>query len=203
MPASATHIMRLKRGDIPQGTIALARYLLGKVLVREWSNAKAAGRIVETEAYLTNDPACHAFRGQTPRNRSLFLPPGHAYVYICYGTSYLLNVSSEAEGVGEGVLLRALEPLFGSVHKQQAGTGRGLLNLMRGPGRLTAALDVDRRFDGIDLFVPGPLWIGTDGQPVGRVGRSTRIGITRGAESRLRYFIRGSRYLSGPKALNE
>jgi DNA-3-methyladenine glycosylase len=195
--------MRLKRGELPQGTVALARYLLGKVLVREWSNAKAAGRIVETEAYLTNDPACHAFRGLTPRNRSLFLPAGHAYVYICYGTSYLLNVSSAAEGVGEGVLLRALEPLYGNAHKQQASTGRGMLNLMRGPGRLTAALDVDRRFDGIDLFAPGPLWIGTDGQPVGRIGRSTRIGITQGAEARLRYFIRGSRYLSGPKALNE
>jgi DNA-3-methyladenine glycosylase len=194
MPAGATRIMRLKRGEIPQGTIALARYLLGKVLVREWSNAKAAGRIVETEAYLTNDPACHAFRGMTPRNRSLFLPAGHAYVYLCYGTSYLLNVSSEAEGVGEGVLLRALEPLCGTVHKQ---------HLMRGPGRLTAALDVDRRFDGIDLFAPGPLWIGTDGQPVGRIGRSARIGITKAAEARLRYFIRGSRYLSGPKSLNE
>jgi DNA-3-methyladenine glycosylase len=203
MPAGATRIMRLERGDIPQGTIALARYLLGKVLVREWSGAKAAGRIVETEAYLTNDPACHAFRGPTPRNRSLFLPAGHAYVYICYGTSYLLNVSSAAEGVGEGVLLRALEPLSGTELMQQASKGRGRLNLMRGPGRLTTALEVDRRFDGIDLFVPGPLWIGTDGQPVGRVGRSARIGITQAAEARLRYFIRGSCYVSGPKSLNE
>ena len=194
MAASARRILRIKRGDIPQGTVALARYLLGKVLVREWTGAKAAGRIVETEAYLTNDPACHAFRGMTPRNRSLFLPAGHAYVYLCYGTSYLLNVSSEAEGVGEGVLLRALEPLYGTEHKP---------NLMRGPGRLTAALEVDRRFEGIDLFAPGPLWIGSDVQPVGRIGRSARIGITKAAELRLRYFIRGNRYVSGPRALNE
>jgi DNA-3-methyladenine glycosylase len=194
MAASAKRILRIKRSDIPQGTVALARYLLGKVLVREWTGAKAAGRIVETEAYLTNDPACHAFRGMTPRNRSLFLPAGHAYVYLCYGTSYLLNVSSEAEGVGEGVLLRALEPLYGTEHT---------LNLMRGPGRLTAALEVDRRFEGIDLFTPGPLWIGSDGQPVGRIGSSARIGITKAAELKLRYFIRGNRYLSGPRALNE
>jgi DNA-3-methyladenine glycosylase len=186
--------MRIKRGDIPQGTVALARYLLGKVLVREWTGAKAAGRIVETEAYLTNDAACHAFRGMTPRNRSLFLPAGHAYVYLCYGTSYLLNVSSEPVGVGEGVLLRALEPLYSTAHKP---------NLMRGPGRLTEALEVDRRFDGIDLFAPGPLWIGSDGQPVGRIGRSVRIGITKAAELKLRYYIRGNRYVSGPRSLNE
>jgi DNA-3-methyladenine glycosylase len=203
MAATAKRIMRIKRDDIPQGSVALARYLLGKVLVREWSSGKAAGRIVETEAYLTNDPACHAFRGMTPRTRSLFLPAGHAYVYLCYGTSYLLNVSSEAEGVGEGVLLRALEPLCGTAHKHQAGNARAPLQLMRGPGRLTQALEVDRRFDGIDLFAPGPLWIGSDGQPVGRIGRSARIGITKAAELKLRYFVRGSRYLSGPKTLNE
>jgi DNA-3-methyladenine glycosylase len=195
--------MRLKRGELPQATVALARYLLGKVLVREWNGARAAGRIVETEAYLPNDPACHAFRGLTPRTRSLFLRAGHAYVYLCYGTSYLLNVSSEPAGVGAGVLLRALEPLLGIERMQRARNSRGMLNLARGPGRLAAALGVDRRFDGIDLFAPGPLWIGSDGQPVGRIGRSARIGITKAAELRLRYFIRGNRYLSGPRALNE
>jgi DNA-3-methyladenine glycosylase len=203
MPALAARIMRLKRGELPQGTVALARYLLGKVLVREWNGARAGGRIVETEAYLTNDPACHAFRGLTPRTRSLFLRAGHAYVYLCYGTCYLLNVSSEPAGVGAGVLLRALEPLLGIERMQRARNSRGMLNLARGPGRLAAALGVDRRFDGIDLFAPGPLWIGSDGQPVGRIGRSARIGITKAAELRLRYFIRGNRYLSGPRALNE
>jgi DNA-3-methyladenine glycosylase len=203
MPARAARIMRLKRGELPQATVALARYLLGKVLVREWNGARAAGRIVETEAYLPNDPACHAFRGLTPRTRSLFLRAGHAYVYLCYGTSYLLNVSSEPAGVGAGVLLRALEPLLGIERMQRARNSRGMLNLARGPGRLAAALGVDRRFDGIDLFAPGPLWIGSDGQPVGRIGRSARIGITKAAQLRLRYFIRGNRYLSGPRALNE
>jgi len=103
----------LPRSAVPVSTVALARFLLGKLLVRDLDGAVAMGRIVETEAYLVGDPACHAFRGMTPRNRSLFKEAGHAYVYLCYGTSYLLNVSSERRGTGAGVLLRALEPLSG------------------------------------------------------------------------------------------
>jgi DNA-3-methyladenine glycosylase len=193
--AAAMRIARLTRRAIPVQTVALARYLLGKVLVRERGGARAVGRIVETEAYLQGDPACHAFRGPTPRTRSLYLRRGHAYVYLCYGTSYLLNVSSGPAGVGEGVLLRALEPL--------QGFDRGMPNAARGPGRLAAALDIDRRFDGIDLFTPGPLWIGSDGQDDVTIGQSVRIGISKGAEAPLRYFVAGSRHLSGPRALNE
>jgi len=167
------------------------------------------GRIVETEAYLQGDPACHAFRGMTPRNRSLFKEAGHAYVYLCYGTSYLLNVSSERRGTGEGVLLRALEPLAGIDHMRRARKhprgarkeGR-LLDLARGPGRLTSALRVDLRHDGIDLFAGGPLWIGSDGTAVDAIGESTRIGLTKGAEARLRFFVAGSACLSGSRRLN-
>jgi DNA-3-methyladenine glycosylase len=193
--AAAMRVAPLARRAIPVETVALARYLLGKVLVRERGGARAVGRIVETEAYLQGDPACHAFRGPTPRTRSLYLRRGHAYVYLCYGTSYLLNVSSGPAGVGEGVLLRALEPL--------QGFDRSMPNVARGPGRLTAALDIDRRFDGIDLFTPGPLWIGSDGQDAVTIGRSVRIGISKGAEAPLRYFVAGNRHLSGPRALNE
>src|SRR5450755_143883 len=137
----------LPRSRLPHDTVALARFLLGKVLVRELNAAQTTGRIVETEAYLENDPACHAFRGMTPRNQSLFLEVGHAYVYLCYGTSYLLNVSSEEAGTGAGVLLRALEPLSGTLHMRRARTSGRLRDLARGPGRLTAALRVDRRHD--------------------------------------------------------
>ena len=126
---------------------------------------------METEAYLESDPACHAFRGMTPRNRSLFLEPGHAYVYLCYGTSYMLNVSSEDAGTGAGVLLRALEPLAGIEHMRRARNCRGVRDLARGPGRLTAALQIDRRHDGIDLLRRGPLWIGSDGAAAGAIGR--------------------------------
>jgi len=116
--------------------------------VRELGKRLLSGRIVETEAYLEADPACHAFRGMTPRNRSLFLEAGHAYVYLCYGTSYMLNVSSEAAGVGAGVLLRALEPLSGIEHMQRARNASSLRDLARGPGRLAEALGIDLRHDG-------------------------------------------------------
>ena len=92
----------LERGTVPSDTVALARFLLGKIVVRRLEAGIAMGRIVETEAYLVGDPACHAFRGTTPRNRSLFLDVGHAYVYLCYGTSYMLNVTSERAGTGAG-----------------------------------------------------------------------------------------------------
>lgn len=196
-------IKRISRGSVPFDTVELARTLLGKVLVRQLSGGIAAGRIVETEAYLQNDPACHAFRGMTPRNRSLFLEHGHAYVYLCYGTSYLLNVSSEPGGIGSGVLLRALEPLFGTEHMQRNASHVKLADLTRGPGRLTAALRVNRSHDGLNLFNDKQLWIGSDGHKIGSVGESVRIGLTKGAEERLRFFVNGSRYLSGPRRLND
>ena len=192
----------LERAAIPRDTVALARFLLGKIVVRRLSSGIACGRIVETEAYLESDPACHAFRGMTPRNRSLFLEPGHAYVYLCYGTSYMLNVSSEDAGTGAGVLLRALEPLAGIEHMRRARNCRGVRDLARGPGRLAAALQIDRRHDGIDLTRRGPLWIGSDGAAAGAIGESVRIGLTKGADARLRYFVAGSGYLSGARRLN-
>ena len=85
----------LPRSELPNDTVALARYLIGTVLVRELPEGVASGRIVETEAYVVGDAAGHAYRGMTPRNRSLFLERGHAYIYVAYGSSYMLNVSSE------------------------------------------------------------------------------------------------------------
>ena len=195
-------IGRIAGKNVPTDTVSLARFLLGKVLVREIAGAPLIGRIVETEAYLPGDPACHGFRGVTPRNRSLFLDCGHAYVYLCYGSSHLLNVSSEINGIGAGVLLRALEPLHGIDQMQQARSRARLLDLARGPGRLTAALRVDRRHDGMHLFNGGQLWIGSDGYRAAAIGASVRIGISKAADERLRYFVAGSRYLSGPRMLN-
>jgi DNA-3-methyladenine glycosylase len=196
-------VERISRKSLPSDTVGLARALLGKVLVREFNGAIAAGRIVETEAYLQHDPACHAFRGMTPRNRSLFLEHGHAYVYLCYGTSNLLNVSSEVGGIGSGVLLRALEPLYGTEHMQRLRRHVKLNDLMRGPGRLTAALRVDRRHDGLDLLTDRQLWIGQDGHSITSIGESVRIGLSKAADERLRYFVTGSRCLSGPRKLNQ
>src|ERR1700733_13012283 len=123
-------IRRLRRAELPADTLKLARYLIGKILVREnprsATNPRIAGRIVETEAYVVGDSSGHAFRGQTPRNRSLFLRRGHAYVYYIYGSCYCLNVSSEQPGIGAGVLLRAVEPLEGIAAMERR---RGIQNL--------------------------------------------------------------------------
>jgi DNA-3-methyladenine glycosylase len=103
----------LARTELPIDTASLARYLIGEILVRELPEGVASGRIVETEAYVVGDAAGHVYRGMTRRNRSLFLERGHAYVYLAYGSSYMLNVSSELPGIGAGILIRALEPLDG------------------------------------------------------------------------------------------
>jgi DNA-3-methyladenine glycosylase len=195
-------VRRLRRNALPADTVALARYLIGKTLVHDTPKGRASGRIVETEAYVIGDAAGHAFRGQTRRNRSLFLRRGHAYVYFIYGVSYLLNVSSEQVGVGAGVLLRALEPLEGvDLMRERRGVER-LQDLARGPGRLTVAMGVGIHDDGLDLCGDGALWLGTEARSTGEVGVSIRIGITREAHRPLRFFERGSRFVSGPGRLN-
>jgi DNA-3-methyladenine glycosylase len=138
----------------------------------------------------------------TPRTRSLFLERGHAYVYLAYGSSFMLNVSSEKPGVGAGVLIRAIEPASGiGLMRQNRGTEK-LRDLARGPGRLCAALEIDRRLDGIDLCRDGPLSLGDDAQLSGEIGRSRRIGVTRAADSLLRFYGRGNGFVSGPRTLN-
>ncbi len=192
----------LDRAELPVDTAQLARFLIGKLVLRTLAEGVAGGRIVETEAYAIGDLAGHAYRGMTPRNRALFLERGHAYVYLAYGISFMLNVSSEMAGVGAGVLIRAIEPTDGiSIMQRNRGTER-VRDLARGPGRLCAALDIDRRLDGIDLCQAGPLWLGSDGQAPDEIGLSTRIGITRAADSPLRFYVRGNRFVSGPRALN-
>jgi DNA-3-methyladenine glycosylase len=192
----------LDRAELPVDTAQLARFLIGKMLVRDLADGEAGGRIVETEAYGIGDPAGHAYRGITPRNRTLFLERGHAYVYLAYGSSFMLNVSSEASGVGAGVLIRAIEPTDGIRIMQRNRDTERLRDLARGPGRLSAALEIDRRLDGIDLCRSGPLWLGSDGQASGEIGQSKRIGITRAADSLLRFYVRGNWFVSGAQALN-
>ncbi len=192
----------LTRPDLPADTEALARYLIGKVVVRALPDGVASGRIVETEAYVVGDAAGHAYRGLTPRNRTLFLAAGQAYIYLAYGTSWMLNVSSEAAGTGAGVLIRALEPLDGvGLMQQNRGTAR-LRDLLRGPGRLTQALGIDRSCDGLDLCQEGPLWLAQDDHAGGDIGQSVRIGLTKEADRRLRFFRLGNPFVSGPSWLN-
>ena len=184
-------------------TVQLARYLIGKVIVHETELGRLSGRIVETEAYPVGDAAGHAFRGRTRRNRSLFMERGHAYVYLGYGISFLLNVSSESPEVGAGVLLRAIEPLEGIDQMMANSGGRiRLADLGRGPGRLTKALRVDLGQDGADLCAAGPLWLAEGAPGMGRIGQSVRIGITREVDRLLRFYERGNVHVSGPRRLS-
>jgi DNA-3-methyladenine glycosylase len=193
----------LRRAELPATTVALARYLIGQLVVRELDEGRISGRIVETEAYLVGDAACHAFRGITPRNASLFRARGHAYVYLAYGSSWMLNLSSEAKGIGAGVLVRALEPVAGiALMERHRGTTRRL-DLTRGPGRVAQALGIDRRLDGVDLCARGALWLAHGSGPAGRIGRSVRIGINKDAERVLRFYERDNPYVSGPKRLRK
>jgi DNA-3-methyladenine glycosylase len=207
--AEKISIRRLQLAELPADTVKLARFLIGKVVVHDLAAGRLSGRIVETEAYPPGDPAGHHYRGPTRRNRSLFLRHGHCYVYFTYGNHFMLNVSSEGTDVGGGVLIRALEPLDGVATMQRHRKTTRLLDLTRGPGRLAAALRIDRRYDGLDLCGAGPLWLGAidcsavhPAAPVGTpIGTTVRIGITRAVHCLYRFFERGNPFVSGPKKL--
>lgn len=194
----------LQRSFYDRPPAIVARELLNKILLHESPLGPCGGRIVEIEAYLASgDPACHAAKGQTRRNASMFGPPGHAYVYAIHA-KWCLNTVTEPTGIGSAVLIRALEPLV-NVELMQArrplSTPR---DLARGPARLCAALGVDRAQDGVDLTEPGVLWIVPSGSKLraADIGQSTRIGVTSAHELELRYYLRGSPFVSGPKRLN-
>jgi DNA-3-methyladenine glycosylase len=193
-------LRRLRRSELPVDTVELARYLIGKTLVHDLAEGRVSGRIVETEAYPVGDAAAHAFRGQTPRNRSLFLARGHSYVYFAYGSCWMMNVSSEGAGVGAGVLIRALEPIEGTeIMERNRGVAR-VTDLTRGPGRLAQAMRIDKSLDGLDLCSPSsPLWLAAAVRPVSEIGVTTRIGLSREAHRLWRFYERANPFVSGPK----
>jgi DNA-3-methyladenine glycosylase len=185
----------------------VARELLGKVLVRQEPNQYLAARIVEVEAYLgEDDPAAHAYAGNTARTAVLFGPAGYAYVYFIYGNHYCLNVSCEREGKAGSVLFRALEPLAG-IEQMARARGvelrgpRDLRLLTSGPGRLAEAFGITRpRDNGCDLTSPqSSLWIGDDGVRTTRIRVTPRIGIRKAADRPLRYLLAGNAFVSGRK----
>ena len=200
----------LTRDFFARNAVVVARELLGKLLIRREGRKVLAGRIVEDEAYLgAVDPAAHAYNGRTARNAVLFGPPGHAYVYFIYGNHYCTNVSCMEEGTGEGVLFRAMEPVFGW---QTMAKARGLelapdsrvaqLRLISsGPGRMSEALGITRARDNAKDLTGrhSDLWFADDGYRVERIGITPRIGIKKAMQEPLRFAVAGNPYVSGKR----
>jgi DNA-3-methyladenine glycosylase len=181
----------------------VAPRLLGHYLVRNTPTGPAGGPIVETEAYLSNDPACHGAPGLTQRNRVMFGPAGHGYVYLIYGYHFCVNAVCRPAGVAEAVLVRAIEPLFGEAFMRHQRPVAKLRQLTNGPAKLCEALHIDRGLDGIDLCEPkASLWIAENPNlqefqnNQGPIITTTRIGITRAAALPLRFYFDGSDYVS-------
>jgi DNA-3-methyladenine glycosylase len=188
---------RLTRRALPMATVELARYLIGKTLVHATARGRIAGRIVEAEAYPPGDPTGYARPGLTTSNAPLFEARGHAYVRMLYGTCYNINVAAEAEGVGAGVLIRALEPLEGLALMRRNYPTVKEAALTRGPGRLCRALGIGPELSGTDLCTSDRLWLERGGARP-RIQVSTRIGLSRDQHRRRRFLERGSRFVSVP-----
>ncbi len=201
---------RLPREFYARDTLDVARDLLGKRLVRLSDGVRLAGRITEVEAYIgEDDRASHASPGPTARNAPMYGPPGYTYVYLIYGIHHCLNVVTEREGVPAAVLIRALEPLEGlEIIQRRRGLHYPTPNLTCGPGRLCAALNIDRSLNACDLCAPDALlWIEDAASvPETQIARSPRIGV-RGdqaaLEVRWRFYSKHSAWVSGPRAFNQ
>ncbi|HUJ14056.1 MAG TPA: DNA-3-methyladenine glycosylase [Thermoanaerobaculia bacterium] len=196
-------IEKLPREFYLQDTVTVARLLLGCILWRRRRRELLAARLVEVEAYLgANDQASHARRGlRSPRNESMYLEGGHAYVYFTYGMHWCMNVVTQESDVAEAVLLRAAEPLQGiaSMRKRRAKAKRDL-DLMNGPGKLCAALDIDRRLDGEPLDGDRLFITGREADvDESTIAVSARVGVEGAGDAAhwpLRFYLRGNRYVS-------
>ena len=190
----------LPRDFYARPSVSVAPDLLGCLLIREIDNQRLMGRIVEVEAYLgEEDAASHAFRGPTQRNRSMFGPPGHAYVYIIYGIHTCLNIVTGRAGKGEAVLIRALEPLSGIEVMQRHRGDKPLRQLTNGPGKICQALAIDKSLDGHDLCAGQGLWLEAGEPPDETLCAGPRVGV-RGDDRALtrawRFFLAGNPFVT-------
>ena len=189
----------MKRNILPRSfynrnTETVARELLGNLLIHDSLEGITIGRIVETEAYIQGDPACHASKGETKRNRIMFGPPGHAYVYSIYGLYRCFNAVTRPAGVGEAVLVRALEPLQGIPLMQLRRKREKISDLCGGPARLVQSMGLGMEHNGVDLTM-GSLVI-CKGEIPENITITTRIGISHGKELPLRFYISENKYIS-------
>jgi len=184
--------------------IALA--LLGHWLIRNTANGPCGGPIVETEAYLVGDPACHGAPGSTARNRVMFGRPGHGYVYLIYGLHYCVNAVCQPVGTAEAVLIRAVEVAWGEELMRRRRPVAATRDLTNGPAKLCQAMDIDRGLDGVDLCDPhSALFIARNPaaeafrRTMGPIVTTTRIGLTRAMDLSLRFYLEGSPFVSQRK----
>ena len=189
----------------PAQTVASA--LLGHWLIRNTANGPCGGAIVETEAYLVGDPACHGAPGPTARNRVMFGRPGHGYIYLIYGYHFCMNAVCQPPGVAEAVLIRAIEAGWGEELMRKRRPVAATRDLTNGPAKLCQAMDIDRELDGVDLCDPqSPLFIARNSavedflKHRGPVVTTTRIGLTRAADLPLRFYLEGSPSVSRRKS---
>lgn len=174
---------------------AAAKRLLGCELVREIDGQKIRVKIVETEAYDQTDEASHTFRGRTKRNDAMFKSAGHLYVYFTYGMHHCINVVCGQEGVGSGVLVRAVEPLDG-IELIEKNRGVSGVNVTNGPGKVAQALAIDLRFSGHDLAVPPVQLIKKPALPDTKITTARRIGVSKAVHELRRFYITDNQYVS-------
>ncbi len=184
----------------------VAPQLLGHWLIRNTSAGPCGGPIVETEAYLADDPACHAYGGVTSRNRTMWGEPGRAYVYLIYGCHFCVNAVCCSPGTAEAVLIRAIEPALGEELMRKNRTVKFRRELTNGPAKLCAAMRIDRSLDGANLRdTRSALFIGTNPrileftQAQGPIITATRVGISKAAPLPLRFYLAGSPWVSRPR----
>lgn len=186
----------LTRDFYARDTKTVARELLGQLIIRKYAHSELIGMIVETEAYYGfDDPPSHASRGITPRSKTMFGEPGHAYIYLNYGVHWLLNFVTEAKGCPGAVLIRAIEPVAGQQQMLKLRHVQRKHELSNGPGKLTKALAIDKALNGHDLLCP-PLQVAQGSSQAFKISMATRIGISVAKDKLLRYYIQGNVYVS-------
>ena len=187
----------LQKSFFREPTIEVAKKLLGKFIVSKTPKGVIVGKIVETEAYLQNDPASHSFCGKTNRNSPMFDSAGTSYVYFTYGMYYCFNVVTNKKNIGEAVLIRAIEPIRGiELIKKNRKVPKNK-DLTNGPAKLTLALGINKNFNGINLLdEKSPLKLMKDKVENFEIIETKRIGISKGCKMPYRFYIKGSKWIS-------
>jgi DNA-3-methyladenine glycosylase len=192
-------LKRIPRSFFYRYTPEVAKELLGSRLVRVVGGRRLSGIIVETEAYRgSEDPASHAYKGMTLRNKVMFGPPGHAYVYFTMGMHYCLNITTEPSGTPAAVLLRAIEPSEGLELMKRNRNVDESHRIGAGPGNLTKAMKIDKRLNGEDVVRSRRLFL-EQGRKIDKIGVSTRVGVGAGRSFRWRFYAKGSPFVSRGK----